>query len=68
MRTLFFLIWSGIFVSFCGSAFISFLLLLNYIKFHEFNYILLCKIAIMFFIAGFAIPIPELIKTKNKDR
>ena len=55
MRTLFFLIWSGIFVSVCGSIFIGFFLLLNYIKFNEFDYI-----------AGFVIPIPELIKLRNK--
>ena len=35
MRTLSFLIWSGIFVSFCGSIFVGFFLLLNYIKFNE---------------------------------
>ncbi len=66
MRTLFFLIWSGIFVSFCGSIFIGFFLLLNYIKFNEFDYILLFKVEFVFFIAGFIIPIPELIKLRNK--
>ena len=66
MRTLFFLIWSGIFVSFCGSIFIGFFLLLNYIKFNEFDYILLFKVEFVFFIAGFIIHIPELIKLRNK--
>ncbi len=66
MRTLFFLIWSGIFVSFCGSILVGFFLLLNYIKFNEFDYILLLKVAFAFFIAGFIIPIPELIKLKSK--
>ncbi len=66
MRTLSFLIWSGIFVSFCGSIFVGFFLLLNYIKFNEFDYILLFKVVFVFFIAGFVIPIPELIKLRNK--
>ena len=66
MRTLFFLIWSGIFVSFFGSIFIGFFLLLNYIKFNEFDYILLFKVVFVFFIAGFVIPIPKLIKLRNK--
>ena len=61
MRTLSFLIWSGIFVSFCGSIFVGFFLLLNYIKFNEFDYILLFKV-----VFGFVIPIPELIKLRNK--
>ena len=59
MRTLSFLIWSGIFVSFCGSIFVGFFLLLNYIKFNEFDYILLFKVV-------FVIPIPELTKLRNK--
>ncbi len=46
--------------------FIGFFLLLNYIKFNEFDYILLFKVAFVFFIAGFVIPIPELIKLRNK--
>ena len=66
MRTLSFLILSGIFVSFCGSILVGFFLLLNYIKFNEFDYILLLKVAFAFFIAGFIIPIPELIKLRNK--
>ena len=66
MRTLSFLIWSGIFVSFCGSIFVGFFLLLNYIKFNEFDYILLFKVAFVFFIAGFiAVQTNSLIKRKK---
>ena len=53
-------------MSCCGSIFIGFFLLLNYIKFNKFDYILLFKVAFVFFIAGFVIPIPDLIKLRNK--
>lgn len=62
MKFFLLLILSGLMVSFSGTVLISFFLFLDYLKHSEFNYISLYKSAIVFFIAGFIIPIPELIR------